>query len=303
MNYVDKTFLALTSPVTASGVFSQEALKAIAASSYGIAMTDLIGAATPRFDKLDLAPFSGSLSTDISRDGYSVQYGGSSGSGAMALDSSVQLVWNGVITTSAAFPQATIGVEKSVPLTLAALDADIPNPAPTVPAELEAARRVALLARLAANANDANGITDQLIKDWLADNGVTDVATLLETQSVMAALSQWVLSFTPVPGTTSASQTEFPVSAAIMVRDVSTPGFRLVDLVQASQNVTARLRLDGITPKAGGDHLPRGRPVVVWVVEKTWFDDADWPGADANARIQNASAWLATSGIALAPTT
>ena len=302
MNYIDKTFLALTRPATATGLFSQDSLKAIAASSYGIPTTELSGVASARFDKLDVAPFSGAISTDISRDGYSVQYGAASASGTGPLDASVQLMWHGSITTSAAFPRAAIGVARAVPLTMAALDNDIPNPVPTEPAALEAARRTALFARLGANAHDPNGVSATLIDDWLADNGVADLTMLLENPSVMATLSQWVLSFTPIPGTVAAAQTEFPVAAAIMVRDVTAPGFRLVDLVQASQDVMARLRLDGVTPKSSGDHLPRGRPVVVWVVPITWFDDGDWPGADVNTRIRNANTWLAASGIALAPT-
>jgi hypothetical protein len=217
----------------------------------------------------------------------------------------VDMLWSGRVTASAAFPQARIGISQLSFTGADDIDADIPGGAPASPVALEAARRAALLARLKAVAENADAVGAEQV-DWLlARAEVASVAELLALDGGAARFMQLALSFTPIAGSSTVRAIAFPVSVAVLVRDVTQMPNPLTMLLQQSEAVQQRIAAAGMAPRPQPE-LPRGRPVVMWIVDATWFDDADWPGGTAgNAaarradRIAGASAWLAAKGIAL----
>jgi hypothetical protein len=311
MHFVDKTLLAFSDPATVAVLFSDEALKAVISASYGLPAAGLIGAPEPRFDRLDFAPFAGQAATEIAAEHHAIRRSDDPGPSASGLNPRIDVLWTGTITVSAAFPRAEIGVERVAVPDLSGIDADIPAPAPTDPSALEVARRAVLIARLKAGAQNADAVTETMVDSWLAQAGFTSVGEFLSRASAASVpIRQFVLSFTPLPGTAAPAPASFPVSAAALIRDVTAPEFRLADLLQASRAAQARLQLEGVAPKPGGEALPPGRAAVIWVVAAEWFDDSDWPGGTSGnaaarraARITRATGWLATQGIALIPVT
>jgi len=307
MQFEDRYLLLFSDPAAALGVFSDESAKSVVSASYGVAEANLIGAATPRFDKFEFAPFSGAVSTEITSDHHVTQRAEVSGPIAPGLNPRMDLLWTGAITVSSAFPRAEIGVERAAAPILADIDADIPAPVPADAAGLEAARRVVVLDRLRAAAQNPVTVTDELLDSWLADAGLDSVTEFLDRAAASAVpIRQFVLSFTPLPGTAAPAPVTFPIAAAALIRDTTAPDFRLVDLLQASRTAQARLEIEGVAPKPTNDGIPRGKPAILWVVAEEWFDDSDWPGGIAGnaaarraARITMATGWLAAQGIAL----
>ncbi|RUN74782.1 hypothetical protein EJC47_19695 [Sphingomonas sp. TF3] len=218
----------------------------------------------------------------------------------------IDILWRGEVQATASYPRARVDVAQIGRVSIADLDAAIVGPIPADPIALEAARRTALLARLKAAANDADAYDDASVTRLLLEAQVGSVAELLALDGGLARFYQLVLSLTPLPGSVEASQRQFPVAAAFLIRDVTRADFRLADLLQASKTVLQRLRYAGFDP-AESAILPPGRAVVAWLVADSWFDADGWPGSGANPaakradRIAKASAWLAPQGIALNP--
>lgn len=303
MNFEDTTFLTFEDAALTAALFTSEALKATVSASYSLAPAALSGAPTGRFDLLTPAPFSGAAQIKRASEIYDVQPGAGGSGRSLRADA----LWQGAVTLRATFPRSEIGVQKFAAPRLTDLDADIVGPAPTDPTALEAARRAVLLARLKANAQNPDAVTDEVIDAWIKQSGQDGLNGLLEGATTVA-LAQLVLSFDPLPGTATAAPIVFPVAVTAMIRDVTQPDFRLVDFMQAAQEVLLRMDLEGVAPKSAGDTIPQGRAVVALIVVGDWFDDTDWPGGSAgNAaarkadRITRATNWLATQRIVLVP--
>ena len=309
MHFTDKTLLGFADPATAAAPFSEEALKAVIEASYGVPAAGLIGTPVPRFDQLEFAPFGGQAATEVSGEHHAIHRGDPSGPLASGLNARIDVLWTGAITVSAAFPRAAIGVGSATAPDLSGVDDAIPAPLPTDPEALEAARRAVVLARLQAWAEDPAAVMDDTLDAWLARSGLASVSEFLERAAAAAVpMRRFVLSFTPLPGTAAPAPVTFPVAAAALIRDVTAADFRLADLLQASRVAQARLDLEGVAPKDGGENLPTGRAATLWLVDAGWFDDADWPGGTSGsaaarraARITRATGWLAAQGIALVP--
>lgn len=314
MNFVDETLLAFADPVSAANVFTERSLKAIVSASYRVSDANLSGVPVPRFDSLEIAPFSGFASTEIQHATYRVsQWSGGAGWQATqiapGLNTRADLLWRGSIELSAAFERAQLGFDSSAVPDLANVDGDIPPPVPTDPDALETARRVVVLERLRAGAHSGQSVTDELLDRWIGQSGFADVGSFLQSAAASTSpMSQFVLSFASVPGTSVVAPQRFPIAAALMIRDSTDAEFRLVDFLQATRQLQSRLEIEGITPKDPGPSLPSARPVTVWVVPEQWFDQDGWPGGDSGDaqerrldRITKTTRWLSNQGIGLVP--
>jgi len=308
MHFDDATFVAFEDIVTATALFSDDAQKALAAASYGLEMSSLSGAPTTLFDPPQFAPFPGQMWTETQREGHSMSTRPAD-LDAPGSSTRADILLRGTVTLNAAFPRAEIGVASIASPNLSNIDGDIPNPVPTDAAALDAARRTVVLDRLKAAANDADAVSDASLDAWIASTGSATLTEFLDRAGAASVpLAQFVLSFTPLPGTSVAAPVAFPVMAAVMIRDPGDAGFKLTDFMQASKAVLNRMDNEGAEPKPGGDALPLGRSVVAWLVPQSWFDDADWPGGGAgnaaaqrNDRITRATEWLVKHRIALVP--
>lgn len=217
----------------------------------------------------------------------------------------IDMLWKGIVRAGGSFPMARIDLESFAAQGVAGLDAEIIGPVPTDPAALETARRAALLARLRAGANDSTAFDDSSIAALLAAASATSVTELLALDGGPARFSQLVLSLTPIAGSTAVRVRDFPVAAAIIVRDFTRSTTSLATMLQASRSILERLRYAGFDPAIGTD-LPAAQAAVVWIVDEGWFDEAGWPGVGAGAalrasRIARAGVWLAGQGVALNP--
>lgn len=308
MNFVDRKLLSFSSPASAQAALGATALTAVVSASYNIPRADLSGAPAARFDGLEFAPFGNAATTEIQSEGYTVTRASGDG-GASGLNPRADLLWTGAVTMTAAFPRATLDVDRSSPPDLSDIDGAIPGPLPADPAALDLARRTVVLDRLRANAQNPTTVDDAMLDAWLTAAGFGDVSAFLDRAAAAAMpMNQFVLAFVPLPGTTAAASIAFPVSGVFMIRDVLAADFRLADLLAASRSLRAQLDIEGVAPRSGGPELPKGKSALIWVVDETWFDDADWPGGTSgNAaarradRISRATDWLAPQGIALAP--
>lgn len=309
MNFVDKTLLAFSDPAAAGALITQQSAKAVVGAAYGVPVASLSGAATTGFDRLDFAPFADTASTEITRRDYAIMRGSGPWPQSSGQQSRIDVLWNGSVTVSAAFERAEIGVASSGMPDLADIDGDIATPLPVDPTALDTARRAVVIARLKARANDPETVSDDTLDTWLAEAGLTSFSAFVEqAAAAMVPMNQFVLSFTPLPGTGIVAPLIFPVAAAVMIRDVAAADFRLADLMQATQQVLTRLEIEGVAPRSGGEALPTGRAATLWLVSDTWFEDGDWPGGDTGnaaarkaARITRATDWLAEQRIALVP--
>jgi len=308
MDFVDKTLLKFGMPGGATGLLDDLSLSHIVGAGYRIDPDGLDGPLTPRFDALEFGGLQSVVSAELDHEGYRVGHSATSRPDRPGSNANVDVIWRGSISAGAVFPKAEIGMGPVKTLSLDDLDNDIAGPLPADPSALEQARRAALLARLQGGSHDSEAFSANDIEVWLSKTGSQSLSNLIEAKSpISVPLGQWVLSFTPLPGTVAPIVTEFPVISAVMIRDPAEPGFRIADFLSASRFVRQQMHIQGMTPKVISDRLPLGRPAIVWAVPQSWFDDADWPGGAAgNAaakrtdRIEKASAWLMGQGIALA---
>lgn len=309
MNFVDGILLTLSNASSAAAVFDEASLKAVVTASYGVPRASLIGTPVPRFDALEFAPFAGCVNTETLHDGYSVSQVNALEQSAPGLNARTDILWRGAVTVTSALERAEVGVARASAPDLNDIDADIPAPVPSNAAALEAARRAVMLERLRTSSQNPQSVSDVTLDAWLAEAGLPNVTRFLEQAAAAAVpMTQFVLSFTPLPGSAAPAMQSFPIAAALMIRDISASEFRLTDLLQATRQVQTRLRIEGIVPKDGDAALPRGRPATLWLVAQDWFDDADWPGggsgnaaARRSDRIVKATDWLAAQGVALVP--
>jgi hypothetical protein len=306
LSFVDRVLARAGADFPASGLLSDTGLRNVVAASYQL------GDQTPQ-------PSFSHFGADLTFGGFGFdtsevrQHGGTAGESALSLaidagdPARIDMLWRGTVRAGASYPLATIGVESAAPLGLAGIDAEIPGGPPGDPAALETARRAVVLARLKAAANDPDAYDDAFIDRLISAAEADSLAQLIAHDGGAARFSQLVLSLTPIPGSSTVRSRDFPVAAAILVRDIAAMADPLATLLHASQVVIERLRHAGFDPRPGTE-LPPGRAIVVWIIGVEWFDQSDWPGgttgnaaAQRAERIGVASTWLARQGIALSP--
>ena len=109
------------------------------------------------------------------------------------------------------------------------------------------------------------------------------------------------------PRHVGASPRPLPIAAALLIRDSAE--LSVAQLLADSKAVRERLRAYGVERPPDPALRLRHPLVLVWIVPRALFEDADWPGGDAGppaqraaARRASAGAWLAREGIGLAVT-
>ncbi|GAA4878594.1 hypothetical protein [Actinomycetospora straminea] len=212
------------------------------------------------------------------------------------------LMWHGTVIARAAAPSGVVDAIGADWPDIASLDDDIAL-LPAEPAELEAARRRVLLARLRAGAAQPDAISDRLVDGLLESTGVASVGELADRHAGDLATGLIRIHFAERPAPPPMPR-QFLVDVALLVRAGVD---RLADLFAVSAAMRSALGPELSYPQER-DHARRG-PVVAWVVPAETFDDEDWPGAEPGqaaeaarlARRTAAAAWLAPAGIALVP--
>ncbi|EKV27270.1 hypothetical protein C882_1772 [Caenispirillum salinarum AK4] len=310
VEFEDKTLLAFTDPEARATVLSSDAVRAVVHAAYRIPMGTLGAQATPHFDSLEYGRFRAETRTEIQQSGYSIRFGEQDHDPSLAGRPDVDLLWRGAVTASTRRERAVVGVRTSPAVRITDLDSDLPDPPPADPQALDRARRAALLARLRAAAIDPDAMTEAVIDGWVRKMFADSLSqALARAHDHGVPLHQIALSFAPVPGSDVARARRFPVAAAVLIRDPTQAGFRLSDFLRASHTVLEQMQVQGVEPPEGDEDLPKGRPVVLWLVPEDWFDDEAWPAGENAAapeaarlaRITHATSWLAGQGIALAP--
>jgi len=309
VDFTDKQLMAFAEPATSAALFSDRSLRSVVTASYAVPSSSVVPPLSAALDHLEFGNLRTDTRTEIQHTGYAIQYGAGVSDRAPGAVERVDVLWRGAVGATSSFERATIGVESGGWLSLDDVDGSIPAPRPTDPDGLESARRKVVLDRIKALASRPDQVPEDLLDHWLVEAGEPSLTAFLASDpAAMVPLGELALSFASVPGTDVARLVRFPVAAAILIRDPGDAGFRVADFLAASQRILAQMRIEGIEPEAGSEDLPRGRPIVAWVVPDDWFDDDDWPGGDSgnNAarradRIDRASKWLTPQGIALVP--
>lgn len=178
---------------------------------------------------------------------------------------------------------------------LAAIEAGVSAGERANAASFERGRRV-LLGKVVGGAladDEALALADST----LAGAGAANVAEFLALSSGPAASARLALRYELTePGPAAQQATQFV--AGVLVRDLAgAPG--IAALMQQSREVRRAMRGAGrgTAPLAG--LAPRHSVPVIWLIPRSGFGDADWPGPDDAAREVRAAAWLAEQGIAL----
>lgn len=289
MNFADRALIALSDGATRATVFAQAALTNILKAGYGLDESVLQGAAEPVFSAFSFGGFD--PEPEKAADEKS------------APERRIDALWRGAIRISGRFPKATVEAVAAAKLSLDGLDAQVAAAnGGALPGgdALETARRAELQRRLEEVVTDPGAVPPAVIDSWLSTAGAATVAELLLADETSAAV-HLQLTFSPPIGGDAFAQMDFPVAVAVMVRDPADPDTSLTGVVAAARWVQAAMRRAGFEPKRPSEGAGFGRPVTALVVPDRWFDDADWPGADKDARIASAGAWMAREGVALVP--
>lgn len=305
MDFVDTTLLRLADPVSRGAVLDDISLAQLVAASRDIDGLDVAAPYAPVFDTLRFfyqddraAALCGSWMTlgHADRTELNVQ-----ASGLGAPGPRIDALWTGAITATARPSDSTIDQVALAYLDVAGLDAEI-SPLPSDPAQLEAQRRVHLLARIRAKLDQPALFDDAALGRWLAELGVASVGQLLAGPQPEAGATIR-LHYTSPSMVPPQAQT-FRVAAALLVRALP---ISVAELLDETRRIRPYVDQLGFAPPRDPDPRARRTPLVAWVVPAELFDDAGWPGAAAGATADAARAsrrtwagtWLASEGIGL----
>jgi len=282
MKFVDRALVTLTSVASRIALLDDRSCRSIVKATYAVDDAALIGIASPNFASFTF----GGLDDPLPNPGVVIPR--------------IDALWRGTIRVAASMPRGRIDSLHYVAISLKNLDADVAathGGVLPVGAALETERRAELMRRIRAAARHPEAVTDAVLDRWLEDAGSASVADLLASDGT-APLSQMQLAMSPPLGGNVATQADFPVAVALMLRDHTEAGFGLADTVHAARRVQQEMRRAGFEP-AATEFAGPGKAVVALVVPQVWFNDTDWPGANPAARISAADAWMTRESIAL----
>lgn len=313
MDFVDAALVRLADPTARSTVFDDAALNQLLTAAYELDPGALTGPYAATFDEVRIGV---ATPPRVRAEGVARAVGGST-STEFAMDVSglpgqaarVDALWQGTVSAHVPVTGAPVTAVRTVAPawpSLPALDAEITatGPLPTDPLAREARRRTALVAhvatRLSGSAAYAPERADDVVRQWFTATGSETVSDLLQRGDV----AEFAATLTYAdPGAGGALPRTLPVSVALLVRpaDVS-----VADLLQESKQLAVQLPELGLG-RPPSTEVPARVPVVVaWVLPRSVFDDAGWPGATAsdaptaNAQRRTAAGrWLAREGIGL----
>ncbi len=288
MEFQDRAVIAVSTPVLRSNVFSDVALKNIVKAAYGLDEAVLQGAATANYSSFTLG-------------GLDMPGGEQETPPEPSPNLRIDALWRGSVRIAARFPKARIDSASFKSLSLKNLDADVAaanGGNMPVGEALEAARRAALKARIAQLANQAATANDAVVDLFLRKSGANGMAALVARPDA-AQFGQMQLAISEALGGDAFAQMDFPVAVAILIRDPAVPGFSLAAIIAAARQVQQQMRHAGFQPAEPSPAGGMGKAIIALVVPMDWFNDADWPGADPQARIAASGAWMAGEGIGL----
>lgn len=209
---------------------------------------------------------------------------------------SVDALWKGAIVARASTSLAPI---ESVTFnwTDEQVDDQIVRDLGSLPKEpqLEAERRMRLLARMKADAKDPSSITEDTLETVFAHLGATSAADLVMRQRAAKAVGVGTVGFAEAPPAPDSPRV-LPFAAAILLRNA---GFSLTQLLAETSQIKQQLARQGFEVPAESWIRKRRPFTIIWVVPAATFDDNGWPGANPTQRVTRASSWLAEQGIAL----
>ena len=288
MRFNDQILLKMSDSASRAAVLSDAALKNAVLASYQIEENFLQGAAMPVFSSFTL----GGLDRPTDAPFYPQPAPG------LRIDA----LWSGQITVESRFSKARVEVADFNTLTLQDFDVEVSaDNGGALPegAALEAARRAVLAKRIAAMDNSAEAVSEAAIDAFLEKSQARSVGSLLENPNA-ATLSQLQLLISDPIGGAGFSAASFPVALALMIRDPAEPDTSLIEMVSSARLIQQMMRDAGFEPRRPSEVGGQGAAAVLLCVPESWFDDADWPGADKAARIKAAGKWMAREGIGLA---
>lgn len=303
MDFGDKLLIQLASASGRTALLGQDALRAMVTAAFDVATAPVEGPYAIEVERADLGL---EIARSVQFDGEFVAVPGAL-PGSLRLRSSnfgggtplrVDALWRGALIARQV-PQDDRIAALSGGFTLLDIDREIIGDLGALPAgpALEAERRARLLARLKADASQAELIDDRALDAMLAAGGIADVATLLG-QRGGSGLARFSLAFTAPAHQAVPLPIRLPVTVAVLIRSAPI-GFSA--LLAESRAIRSAL---GDDPAALPPPVPalsrRVSVLVAWVLDATLFDDGDWPGADRAARIAAAATLLSGQGIALA---
>jgi hypothetical protein len=307
MKYIDKILVLLVSETTRADIFDDTALENILSATYDEPSAE--GPYSAIFNDLELGyavPQRGTAEGLWSLVGTGQRHEAMFYLSGLGEARQLAAFWRGSIVArirpatdriiAVDYQSAHIGqIDDAIMDDLGSLPADAET--------LETERRDRLTTILQNQADDPDAFTSVHLDRWLARIGATSVGEVIEQHQKGDHSGVLTLQF-EAPSDEPPVPRQFPVSAAIFIRDV---GFSVMDLLHETRDVIGRLSAIGDErPAANG--LRRKRSITaIWILPEVVFDDEDWPGAsngmsaDArrDARRQVASDWLAREGIGL----
>jgi hypothetical protein len=302
INFSDRTVLQLATAAGRNALFDQDTLGNLIATAFDTELAPVDGPFALDVERSDIGV---ELSRTVRLEGhYAAAPGAVPGDIRLHIDNlrigsplRVDLLWRAQLVARHVQQDDRVA---SVTGGFTALDLDREIVAALgalpVGAALEAARRTRLLARLKANAAQADAIDDAALDAMLAAADAADVASLL-AQRGNAGVGRFRLTFSAPQQGAVAVPIRLPVTIAVQAFD-SFSG--LAALLADSRSIRAALAEDpAVQPPSAP--LRRRVPIpLVWIVPATLFDDATWPGANRDARIAATIDLLSSQGIALA---
>lgn len=311
MNFVDATLVQLADPATRNAIFDATALEQMLNATYDTQSLALQGPFNAIFDELRLGfalprfsvvegrwnPVGGVTQTEIRLNI----------SGVGGTDHAISAWWRGGIVARAAPANDTIIEARTSWPELGNIDAEIITALGALPANsvaLEQERRTRLLAHVQATFSQPALFDDSDLDAWLRDEEAASVGELLSRAAGIARPGTLTLRFSP-PSPVAPSPRLFPISAAILIRDV---GLSISETLAQSKSILEETEVVGLNARPDTTLRPRRTIAVIWIVPETLFDDDDWPGGTAAmtapqrraVRRTQAGLWLAQEGIGLA---
>ncbi|WP_165226774.1 hypothetical protein [Aquisphaera insulae] len=304
MTFADKVLIRLADPATRDAVFDAVALEQFASAAYDTSRVAIQGPYSAVFEELRLGVAVGRRGVaegqwgrlgSSEKSAAEFQVSGLGGTGVL-----VDAIWRGFIVARANAPVGRITSVTTSHADLAAIDREIVaalGALPSDPVALGQERRQRLVARLKAAVSEPPIVTDELVDRLLSTAGAAGVNEFFDVASRGAAFEPVRVTFSEGPPPPPPSPRPLPVAAAVLVRDA---GFGLAQLLADSRAVRDQLEADALGRADDPALRSRQGVLVVWIVPAALFLDADWPGANPDARRKAAGDWLAREGIGLA---
>jgi hypothetical protein len=308
MDDASAVLLRLADPSARGTLLDDGALLEIAAVSYAVDRSSVVGPTTALYDRFDVAvPVLPEVvaSARMSRAGEPVPWDvTTSWDGLVPLAPGADAVWAGSVVLRTARGGGTVDSvtarEPQLDAAFAAALAGLPSTA--TEEEIRAALRTAARTELT-----TPPLTDTELDAVLAavEPGSTDPTTLGRARGGRETVGLRLTMSPPVDVATS-PPLSLPVVVAFLVAESPVVPR---ELLRASAGARSAARAYLVRPLPSDAPARTADRCVCWLVPATAFDDAGWPGGTSgsaaekrDARLTAARAWLATQGIALLST-